>query len=289
MSAEHRRDSLGAFHAGIVRLRERKRIEAVMSRIAMFCQPTLPNPALIERMFSSEPWLRQHFERAFGALAPQDAVGYRACWEAAGPDAREWALWAGLDALHALVAQVSALSAEKLQAQAVAVGALAKLCQKRVPGTDEAVVVPAALTAHMGVAVLAMLAPDTYPKLLSSLGGTSTQLYEIEMRTLGTTHAEVGALAAREWGFPLSVVQAVADHHGDWRNLPPNSLAVFAGECLAHPLGYDGGLANIPASPPDALLAGLRIADSDIGQLAECALGAVGKARKMTAAVSQAA
>lgn len=260
-----------------------------MNRIALFCQPTLPNPALIERMFASEAWLKQHYERAFGALVPPETCGGRACWETAGAEAREWALWAGLDALHALVAQSTALSAERLQAQAVAVGALAKLCVPRIPGADEAVVVPAAATAHLGIVVLALLAPETYPKLLSSLGGTPTQLHEIELRTFGTTHAEVGALAAREWNFPLPVVQAIADHHGDWSKLNPNSLAVFAGECLAHPLGYDGGLANIPATPPDALLAKLGIGDADIARLAEGALGAVGKARKMTAAASRAA
>lgn len=255
----------------------------------MFSQPALPNPAVVERMFASEPWLKLHFERAFGALAPKDTVGFRACWEAAGDNVREWALWAGLDALYAIAAQIGAVSAEKLQAQAVAVGALAKASAKRIPGADEAAVVPAALLAHVGTAVLAMLAPETYPKLLASLGGTATQLYEIESRTLGTTHAEIGALAAREWGSPMGVVQAIAEHHGDWSKLAPNSLAVFAGECLAHPLGYDGGLANIPPSPPDALMTALKLGDADIAQLSQTTLDAVGRARRMTAAVSQAA
>lgn len=54
--------------------------------------------------------------------------------------------------------------------------------------------------------------PEAYGPVVAALEGGLTSL-EAEQALLGVTHAEVGAMVARQWHFPEPMAVAILDHH----------------------------------------------------------------------------
>lgn len=65
----------------------------------------------------------------------------------------------------------------------------------------------------VGKLILAMTSPDLETQALQLVRSDGIALHEAEQRLLGVTHAEVGAVVARQWNFPASFAEAIADHH----------------------------------------------------------------------------
>jgi putative nucleotidyltransferase with HDIG domain len=65
----------------------------------------------------------------------------------------------------------------------------------------------------IGKLILAVNMRERYQEILFSARDTKTSVWKMEMETLGTSHAEIGAYLLTLWGFPNSIVEAVAWHH----------------------------------------------------------------------------
>lgn len=71
----------------------------------------------------------------------------------------------------------------------------------------------AGLLHDIGVLVLASGLTDKYDEILQQVNSENISLADVEQRTLGKTHAEVGGYLAGIWGFPDSIVEAIYFHH----------------------------------------------------------------------------
>ena len=65
----------------------------------------------------------------------------------------------------------------------------------------------------VGKVILAMTSPELETQALQLASAQGIPLHEAEQQLFGVTHAEVGAVVARQWNFPAHFAQAIADHH----------------------------------------------------------------------------
>lgn len=65
----------------------------------------------------------------------------------------------------------------------------------------------------VGRLILAVNMSERYQQVIYAARDEQTTIWNKELTMLGTTHAEVGAYLLGLWGFPNSVVEAVAFHH----------------------------------------------------------------------------
>ena len=65
----------------------------------------------------------------------------------------------------------------------------------------------------IGKLILAVNMRERYQEILLRARDTKTSIWRTEIETLGTSHAEIGAYLLTLWGFPNSIVEAVAWHH----------------------------------------------------------------------------
>jgi diguanylate cyclase (GGDEF)-like protein len=108
------------------------------------------------------------------------------------------------------------------QCMATALGAR-KIAERRLPGLkDEAFL--AGMLADIGRLLLAERFPERYAPICERLAESSEPVEEIEQRTLGATHMQVGRALLESWHLPELVCLAVAAHHDS------GSLRSSAGE-----------------------------------------------------------
>jgi putative nucleotidyltransferase with HDIG domain len=65
----------------------------------------------------------------------------------------------------------------------------------------------------VGKLVLAMTSPELESQALQLVRSSGLAMHDAEQQLLGVTHAEVGAVVARQWNFPATFAEAIADHH----------------------------------------------------------------------------
>ncbi|HKM68321.1 MAG TPA: response regulator [Candidatus Acidoferrum sp.] len=95
----------------------------------------------------------------------------------------------------------------------------------------------AAFLHDIGKLVIAERTPAHFARSLAQAQDEGKPLYQIEERLIHISHAEVGAYLLGLWGFPQTVVEAVAHHHHP-RNFPSAGmdmvLLVYITNLLAH-------------------------------------------------------
>lgn len=80
----------------------------------------------------------------------------------------------------------------------------------------------------VGKVILAMTSPDLKSQALQLARSEGMAMHDAEQQLFGVTHAEVGAVVARQWNFPAAFAEAIADHH--------RPVAAPAGMRLTFPL-----------------------------------------------------
>lgn len=92
----------------------------------------------------------------------------------------------------------------------------------------------AALLQDMAIPVLCARKGQPYARLLERWHDGDGELQAMEREEFGWDHAYVAALMANEWGFPASIAEAIASHHGSGdptlRELVPVSLTALIRE-----------------------------------------------------------
>ncbi|MFX8805533.1 HDOD domain-containing protein, partial [Acinetobacter baumannii] len=79
------------------------------------------------------------------------------------------------------------------------------------PWADDALL--AGLLHDIGYWILLQQCPKEMCRVLDMARAEGIPLHEGEIQVLGTSHAEIGAYLLGLWGFPYSIVEAVAFHH----------------------------------------------------------------------------
>ncbi|MCU0713638.1 MAG: response regulator [Pirellula sp.] len=91
----------------------------------------------------------------------------------------------------------------------------------------------------IGKLILAVNMRETYQDVLYGARDADCPLWKMEQERFGTTHAEMGAYLLALWGFPNSVVEAVAFHHTPTHatneQFSPLTAVHFANSFLAAP------------------------------------------------------
>ncbi len=98
---------------------------------------------------------------------------------------------------------------------------------------DDAVLT--ALVHDLGYWILAHECPQELERARVRAVEHEISMPEAERDTFGATHAEIGAYLLGIWGFPYSVVEAVAHHHAP-EQVPQTSFDVLAVMAIAHAL-----------------------------------------------------
>jgi HD-like signal output (HDOD) protein len=100
----------------------------------------------------------------------------------------------------------------EIHRHAVRTGIAARLLAPE--GVDPEQALAAGLLHNLGLNVLSMTAPDEFRELLAA-AERGVALGPFELETLGFTHAELGALLAERWSYPLALVRVIRDHDSD--------------------------------------------------------------------------
>lgn len=117
----------------------------------------------------------------------------------------------------------------------------------------------AGLVHNLGLSILSLHARSGFRKLLDA-ASEGEQFPEVERRLFGFTHAELGALLARQWSFPDSIVMAIEGHDAP---TPPSQLAalVQVADLLVREAGW-GVEPPAPVSQAAATAAGVDLAEA---------------------------
>ena len=107
---------------------------------------------------------------------------------------------------------------------------------------DEDVIFTAGILHDVGKIVLAAAAESCYEKFTQEINSGSA-LIEVEERTLGCNHAEVGGRLLEQWKLPEHLIAAVRFHHkpaaaGNHQRV---AACVYLGNFIAYFMGYGYG------------------------------------------------
>ena len=71
----------------------------------------------------------------------------------------------------------------------------------------------AGLLHDLGKAVLAIQVPKLYRPILTDAVVKNVDISDLEIASLGVTHAHVGGRVAKQWNFPIELVELITYHH----------------------------------------------------------------------------
>ena len=107
----------------------------------------------------------------------------------------------------------------------------------------------AGLLHDLGKLILATNFEEPYRQILDEAQSTGRNLLDLEYKTFGTSHAEIGAYLMGLWRLETSIIEAIAFHHLPVRSMTQNIgllTAVHVANALEHeartPPGRDTGL-----------------------------------------------
>jgi HD-like signal output (HDOD) protein/CheY-like chemotaxis protein len=107
--------------------------------------------------------------------------------------------------------RVEGLSLERLHDRSLLVARMARRFLQGRPEANEAFT--AGIVHDLGTVILAMGLGEAFAEIGRRARQSGVPLRESELRTLGVTHAEVGAYLLGTWGLPAPILEAVAHHH----------------------------------------------------------------------------
>jgi HD-like signal output (HDOD) protein len=123
------------------------------------------------------------------------------------------------------------------------------------PDDDHEQALAAGLVHNLGLSVIALLRGEVFRQLLE-VARAGEQLAIVEEEVLGFTHAELGALLAERWRFPLPLVMAIVEH--DSADATGLAGITRVADLLAREAGV-GVEAPRPIAVEEAALAGISL------------------------------
>lgn len=93
------------------------------------------------------------------------------------------------------------------------VGVVAKIIAQRARYVDTEKAYISGIIHDIGEVFLSHYLSDQFSSIIQQAIDTHEMLYEVEKRTLGTTHCEIGLCIAEKWNFPADYREIVYSHH----------------------------------------------------------------------------
>ena len=135
----------------------------------------------------------------------------------------------------------------------IACGIAAKvLAVRRRVGEPESFFV-AGLAHDIGKLVLLNRIPDIYAEVFETYKESDKPLVEVENEILGYSHAIVGGALAREWSFPVPLVESIESHHCPFNAqiYPTHAAVVNIADILVHTMRLgESGENGVPRFDP---------------------------------------
>ncbi|MCX7175159.1 MAG: HDOD domain-containing protein [Proteobacteria bacterium] len=103
----------------------------------------------------------------------------------------------------------------------------------------------AGLLHDFGKVVFAQCMPAEFNRALALSASDKLPLHKAEESIIGADHTLVGAMLAKRWQFPDSLVDCIAGHHGP-KYVTPLAECLLVADLVAERLGYDSN-GNISA------------------------------------------
>ncbi|OGR00295.1 MAG: metal-dependent phosphohydrolase [Deltaproteobacteria bacterium RIFOXYD12_FULL_55_16] len=104
-------------------------------------------------------------------------------------------------------------SAQKLWLHSATVAILSGMIAKRIFGKDSEDVFLAGIIHDIGLIVENQVAGEPLREACKAFREGQGPLVECERKAIGTDHAEVGYLLAKDWGLPQEVLDSIKSHH----------------------------------------------------------------------------
>ncbi len=143
-------------------------------------------------------------------------------------------------------------SARKLWLHSATVAILAEMIAKRIFGQDGEDVFLAGIIHDIGLIVENQVAGEELRAACKAFRAGEGNLIDCERAMLGTDHAEVGYLLAKDWGLPPEVLSSIRSHHlsGQKKSLSSVGSILQLAEFMAAKMKYwpiPGPLEPLPA------------------------------------------
>jgi len=110
----------------------------------------------------------------------------------------------------------------------------------------------AGLLHDFGKVVFAQCMPEEFNSALKLSVSDNLPLHQAEEAIIGTDHTFVGAMLAKRWQFPASLVDCIAGHHGP-KYATPLAECLLVADLVAERLGYDSN-GNVSAGADELTL-----------------------------------
>jgi len=159
---------------------------------------------------------------------------------------RDACMFMGFDAIRSLImtavlkgmfSSVS-LSEKLIWEHTIGAGLAARIIGEEVSfhRKDEAYL--AGLMHDVGKAALLLRSPAVMREIMQEVYNDGADFFDVEQRTLGFTHADVGQMIADKWRFALDIEDAIANHHqpGQARSAPELTHIVSMANSICHKL-----------------------------------------------------
>jgi putative nucleotidyltransferase with HDIG domain len=127
----------------------------------------------------------------------------------------------------------------------------------------------------LGVMAFGQLYPAEYQALFVRLMRDGGGISELEMRTFGIDHGEVGAILMRGWELPETMCNVVAYHHSPWANHDADSTEmaltqlVHMADFICNNQGYGRRRQILPSAFDESAWESLGLSLEDVPEIIE--------------------
>lgn len=165
------------------------------------------------------------------------------------------------DALKGMFAEkksATGFSKKELWTHSAAVSICSKMVAERIFGLNGDDAFLCGILHDFGLLVEQQIKPEEFLTICESVSSPS-QLIEAEQAAFSTNHTEIGFMMTLDWNMPVTIQEAIRDHHLDSNSIEPASLTgiIQIAEYIASELDYKT-LPGIGAEIPDQLTAHLE-------------------------------
>lgn len=130
----------------------------------------------------------------------------------------------------------------ELWRHSIAVGIMAKELVGRIKGVDPGSAFTAGLLHDIGKRFLSSFVADDFMRIMDKVSREDTSFVEVEKELIGVSHAELGGMILKQWGFPEEIEKAVLHHHDpDALDQEPLTAIVALANALVITMGIGVG------------------------------------------------
>ncbi len=242
-------------------------LDPLLKRLAKITSREPISPMLLDRLVSPDALVRTNALKIINFSHDEPSTSLANAVDKHGYDrVRSAIVTSAAHHVHVTLAAPWGVSATALTLQVVATAVIAESLAKDL---DYPLLSVSALLANVGVAALAAIHGAAYADTWAGLAGTAIPVHEGEKYSFRVDHAEVASILLAELGFDGLLVEAVLAHTcAPGKDRSMGSL-LSLGQALAHQMGFDGGVLNVPLEIPSEIVVKFGLTDERLGKITE--------------------